>query len=52
MGLSSFTGSAEEGLLKLSPYKEKGDIWEVEDKSNSSCSKIKHKQIHAEEYYP
>ena len=36
MGLSSFSGSAEEGLLELSPYKERGDIWEVEDKSSSS----------------
>lgn len=52
MGLSSFSGSDENGVLELSPYKERGDIWEVEDKSNSSCSKIKHKYIHAKEYYP
>lgn len=52
MGLSSFSGSAEEGLLEFSPYNERGDIWEVEDKSNSSCSKTKHKQMHAEEYNP
>lgn len=48
MGLSSFGGSPEDGLLQLSPYKERGDIWELEHKSNSSYSKNKkhHKLVH------